>query len=209
MPYKVTTDDGEEIEAFSQEEVEALANERLAAEAERIESEKQAEVDRLAQEKLDLESELEKLKNKDMNFERVRKKAEGKDVEISEEIKSQISQLEERINAIAAQPKEDVKQDFVKQYIGDNKEQQERFDYYFEKLGSDAVTKEDVIKASQEALRLASDGEYKPDLSSGMYNTGVNQNYRGTQKNEVSETSKEIGALLGVTEEDRKKYGNK
>ena len=205
MPQIITNEAGEEIEVYTQAETEAMLSEKVEA----ISEEKQAELDAIAAEKLEIEDELQKLRNKDMNFRNLEKKAAGKEVEVSEEIKSQISSLEEKINQLAAQPKNDVKQDFVKQFIGEDKEQSERFEYYYERLGSEAKTKDEVLKAAQEALTLASGGEYKPDLTSGMYSTGVNQNYRNTPTGEVSETSKEIGNLFGITPEDRKKYGKK
>jgi len=208
MPYKVTSEDGEEIETFSQEEAEAMALERTQAEAERIEQEKQEEIDRLANEKLEMEEELEKLRNKDMNFERVRNKAAGKEVEVSEEIRNQIKILEDRISEIAAQPKNDVKHEFVSRNIGEDKEQLERFNYYYDKLGSEAKSKEEVLKAAEEALQLASGGQYKPDTSSSMYTPGASANYRNQETKQTSEESKRIGDLLGVSEADRKKYGN-
>lgn len=209
MPYKVTSEDGEEIETFSQEEAEAMVLERTQAEAERIEQEKQEEIDRLANEKLEMEEELEKLRNKEMNFERVRNKAAGKEVEVSEEIRNQIKSLEDRISEIAAQPKNDVKHEFVSRNIGEDKEQLERFNYYYDKLGSEAKSKEEVLKAAEEALQLASGGQYKPDTSSSMYTPGASANYRNQETKQTSEESKRIGDLLGVSEADRKKYGNK
>lgn len=209
MPQIVTLEDGTETEVFTQEEVDAIAQEKLAAETERIEAEKQEALEALAAEKAAAEEELQKLRNKEMNFEHVRKKAEGKEVEVSEDIKKQIETLNERINSLAEQPKQDIKQDFISQYLGGDKEQTERFEYYYSRLGAEAKTKEDVLKAAQEALTLASGGAYKPDASSGMYSTGVNHNYRNTPTDQVSEESKEIGKLFGITEEDRKKYGRK
>lgn len=209
MPYKVTNDDGEEIEAFSQEELEEQVRQRAEEEAQKVAEEKQAELDRIAEEKLKLEEELIKLKDKDRNFELVRRKAEGKEIEVSEEIRKQISELENKINEIAAQPKQDVKQDFVKQHIGDNKERLELFEYYYERLGSTAKSKEEVLKAATEALTLASGGEYKPDTTAGMYSTGVSKDYMSKPKEGVSEASKEFGDMLGITDEDRKKYAQK
>lgn len=207
--HKVTLEDGTEVDVFTQEEVDAIAQEKLTAETERLEAEKQEALDALAAEKTAAEEELQKLRNKEMNFEHVRKKAEGKEVEVSEDIKKQIDSLNERINSLADQPKQDVKQDFISQYLVGDKEQTERFEYYYARLGAEAKTKEDVLKAANEALTLASGGAYKPDASSGMYSTGVNQNYRNAPTGEVSEASKEIGNLFGITAEDRKKYGTK
>ena len=207
--HKVTLEDGTEVDVFTQEEVDAIAQEKLAAETERIEAEKQEALEALAAEKAAAEEELQKLRNKEMNFEHVRKKAEGKEVEVSEDIKKQIETLNERINSLADQPKQDIKKDFISQYLNGDKEQTERFEYYYARLGAEAKTKEDVLKAANEALTLASNGAYKPDTASGMYSTGVNQNYRNTPTNEISEESKEIGKLFGITEEDRKKYGRK
>lgn len=210
MPIKVTNEDGEEIDALSQEEADKLAQERVQAEVKRIEEEKQAELDRIAGEKKAIEDELEKLKSKDMNFEHLRKKAEGKESAINEALEARIEELNAKIETIAQQPKEDVKQDFINQNIDPtDSEQRERFDYYYEKLGADAKTKTEVLKAAEAAMRLATDGAYKPNTDSAMYRTGVNQTFEKPDKKEISEESKAMGEHFGVTDADRKKYGKK
>lgn len=209
MPYKITNEDGDEVDAYSEEELQNLATEKALAEAERIESEKKEEFEKLSSELAQKESELEKLRSKEMNFEHVRKKAEGKEVQVSDEIKSQIEELNSKIEALAAQPKSDVKNDFMKAYISeDDKEKRDKFDYYYAKLGSDAKTKEEVLKASEEALALATNGDFKPS-DSRMYSTAPSLNYRNEAPKVITEAAKEIGNALGITEEDRKKYTKK
>lgn len=202
----VQNEQGEDIEVFTQEEVETLAAEKAQEEIERIAQEKQDELDRVLQEKEEAEQALQKLRDKDMNFEQLKK---SKKAEVSEELRTQISSLEEKINQLAEQPKNDTKAEFIRTHIGADKEKEKLFDYYYEKLGTGANSKEDIIKAANEALTLATGGEYKPDVSSSMYSVSPSDNYRNVTTKEVSDQSKQIGNLLGITDEDRKKYGKK
>lgn len=204
MPIKVTQEDGTEIEALTQEEASALAEQKANEAA----AAKEAELSAVhAAEKEKIEAELAGLRDKDYNFQQLRQKAENKGLN-EEETKAQIATLTARLDEIARQPVLDTKEEFIKSKIGDDKEKRELFDHYFSRLGADAKSKEEVLRASEEALVLASKGEYKPGESQ-LYSTGVNQNYRNTTPGVVSEESREIGNLLGVTDEDRKKYGKK
>lgn len=210
MPKKIKDDDGEEIEVFTQEELDAQAQERAeelaAAKAEEIEAEKQEQIDALEAEKAEAQEKLEKLESKDMNFEKLRnsKKAEG-----NEDVLKQIEELNVKIADLTAQPKNEVKDDFVREHLGDDEEKVKLFDHYYEKLGADASNKSEVVKAAEEALTLVTGGEYKPDLTGSMQTAGASQNYRGDHVEEESDVSKEFGKQLGVTEKDKKKYGNK
>ena len=195
--------DGNDIEVYSQEEADALAQEKAVAEAARVEAEKNAEM-------ATMQEELTKLKDKEMNFERVRSKAEGKEIEVNEEVKKQVADLTARIEEMAAQPKNDVREEFVRTRIGDDKEQAERFNYYYDRLGSEAKTKEEVLKAANEALVLASGGKYQPSDSGRIYSVGASQDYMNTgEQRERGEEFKTMADALGNTEEDIKKYGKK
>jgi len=195
--------DGNDIEVYSQEEADALAQEKAQEEADRVKAEKDAEM-------ATLNEELAKLKEKDMNFERVRSKAEGKEIEVNEEVKKQVADLTARIEEIVAQPKNDVRDEFVRTRIGDDKEQVGRFNYYYDRLGGEAKTKEEVLRAANEALILASGGKYQPSDSGRVHSVGASQDYMNTGvTRETTEEAKSIGEALGITEEDRKKYGTK
>lgn len=201
----VTQEDGTEIEVFTQEDLDA----RTQEESERIASEKQVEIERLASEGKERDEELEKLRNKDMNFERVRKAGEKKSGELPPEAISQIEELKKRMDEITAQPKIEVKDQFIRNHIGDDKEKKDMFEYYFGRLVPENATKDQVTKAAEEAMTLLSKGEYKPDTSSAMFSASASANYRNSAPKETSEISKQMGAMFGVTEEDRKKYGDK
>lgn len=195
--------DGNDIEVYSQEEADALAQEKAVAEADRVKAEKDAEM-------ATLQEELTKLKDKEMNFERVRSKAEGKEIEVNEEVKKQVADLTARIEEMAAQPKNDVREEFVRTRIGDDKEQADRFDYYYDRLGSEAKTKEEVLKAANEALVLASGGKFQPSDSGRIHSVGASQDYMNTgEQRERGEDFKSLADALGNTEEDIKKYGKK
>lgn len=204
MPHKVTLEDGTEMETFTAEEVAAKAKE----ETDRIEAEKQAEIDRIEAERATEKEELEKLRNKDMNFENLRKKADGNNTG-AEEVKKQIDELTKRLDVVATQPILEVKTQFIKTKIGEDKEKKELFEHYFKQLGADAKTKEEVEKACNGALMLATNGQYQPNGNNGVTGTQITQNYRQENTSGISEDSKVFGAALGITPEDRKKYGKK
>ena len=198
----VKNEAGEDIEVFTAEEVTA----KTAEEAERVAGEKQVEFDALQVEKEELAESLRKAQDKEQNFAQLRKKADGTEVKINEELKKQIDAINQKIDAVAQRPVEDAVQEFIKTNVGEEKEKKELFNYYFKKLGTEAKTKEEVTRAANEALTLATGGEYKPDGSGAMMSTGISQNYRQGKTDVVSEESKQIGSLFGITDADRKKY---
>jgi hypothetical protein len=203
MPLKIQNEDGTETEVYTQEELEAKARE----EAERIAAEKQAEIDRIAEEKAALEERNRKLEDKEYNFERLRKQKEGT---IGAEVLEKLSAMEEAIRMVQERPKHEIKEEFIKQHIGEDKEKRELFDYYFNRLIEDNPTKEQILKASNEAMALISGGSFTPSPSGGLFSTGASLNYRETAPSGgVSEISKQIGSHFGITDEDRKKYGKK
>lgn len=198
----VKNEAGEDVEVFTAEEVTAKATE----EAERVAGEKQVELDALQVEKDELAEKLQKAQDKEQNFANLRKKADGTEVEINEELKKQIDAINQKIDAVAQRPVEDAVQEFIKTNVGEEKEKKELFNYYFKKLGVEAKTKEEVTKAANEALTLATGGEYKPDGSGQMMSTGVNQNYMQQNTGVVSEESKAIGKIFGNTEKELQEH---
>lgn len=198
MPIKVKQEDGTEVEAFTAEEVTA----QKEAEAKRVGDEKQTELDALNEQKVAVEAELAKEKEKDKNFENLRRKAEGKGAELNEELQKQIADINKKIDAVAARPIEDTVQEFIKTKVGEDKEKVKLFNYYFKQLGSDAKTKEEILKASNDALVLTTNGEYKPSLDSRMMSAGADANYRGDNQEEISDQSKEFAKVFGNSEKE-------
>lgn len=211
MPKTIKDEEsGEEIEVYSKEELEAAAEAKAAEERERLEAEKEEALEAANAEKEELETKLKKFEDKDYNFSKLReKKNKNEDGESQEEIQKKIDELNQKIDAIGNQSKEDTLNDFIKNKVGEDKETKEKFDYYYKRLGSDAKSKEEIQKAATEALQLATGGSYQPDRDQSMHSVGANQNYRQQNTGEPSEQAKEIGSKLGVSDEDRKKYGKK
>lgn len=211
MPIKVKQEDGTEVDALTPDEANDLAEKRVQEEREKIEEEKQAEIDALEAEKVKNEEELEKLRNKDMNFENLRRKSESKEdkEKKAEDLEGQIATLNKKIDELAEQPKNDIKEEFIIKNIGEDAEKKKMFEHYYAQLGSEAKTKTEILKAAADALTLA--GGVNPDAGddSAMFSIGADQNYRQTRTGEPSEESKEIASKLGLSEEDRKKYGKK
>lgn len=200
----IKNEKGEEVEVFSKEEADALA-EKKAQEAQEA---KDAEIQKLQKEKEEKEAELKKLQDKDYNFEQLRKKAD-KGGATEDEVKSQIEELNKRLDQVATQPITETLNDFIREEVGEDKERKEKFDYYYKRLGAEAKTKDEVLRAAKEALTLATDGEYKADGSNRITGTGVGQNYRGGdgQPRKRGDDFGDIAKAMGNTEDDIKKYG--
>lgn len=204
MPIKVKQDDGTELDAFTQAEL----DEQSSAKVKEAEEVKQLEIDDLKKQKEEKEAELKKFQDKDYNFEQLRKKAGDKGAS-EEEVKKQIEDLNKKLDAVASQPINDTKADFVRDVVGEDKERKEKFEYYYKRLGAEAKTKDEVLRAAREALTLASGGEVQFDGSGKMMGTGVSQNYRNEKLRQKGESFNEMAKALGNSEEDIKKYGNK
>jgi len=201
---KVKQEDGTEIdqEVFSKEELDAAAT----AKADEVAAEKQTAIESLEAEKAEKEDELKKLQDVDRNWKDLRKKADGKGAS-EEEVKKQIEDLTKRLDQVATQPINDTKAEFIRTEVGEDKERKDKFEYYYKRLGAEAKTKEEVLKASKEALVLATNGEYKPDGTDKMMGTGASQNYRNEKPRQKGEQFNEMAKAMGNTPEDIKKYG--
>lgn len=207
MPIKVIQDDGQEVEALTPEEAEAIAAEK--AEDARVQAEQELAEMRAKLE--ETESEYAKLKEKDYNFSKLRKQAEKKsgEVDLTEKLNEITAKIkQEVVEEVKKVPIEDFKQDFIAQHVGSDKELQDKFNYYFGKLGQGVTDKKELERAAAEALTLASGGASKSGGSGGIFATGVGASFMPSGQ-AMTESKMEMAKMFGNTEEDFKKYGGK
>jgi hypothetical protein len=206
MPQMVEID-GEEKEVFTQEEIEAKAAEIAEA--------KVAEATTASEAALkEKEEELEKLRNKEMNFNNLRNKSEKTDEEKAEiarkaeELEKSIADMNVKIEAVEKQPLEAAKNQFIANNIGGDKDLKEKFDFFYEKIGKDAKTMDEVNQALAGAFNAAAGGARQPDFTGRAVHTSVNDNFAGINDSKSeSEDSQGFGQMLGLSPEDKKTYG--
>lgn len=193
---KIKQEDGSEIEVFTQEELNAKAEE--AAEAARKETEA---------EKSELEDKLKKLQDKEFNFNQLRSKTE-KGNEAAEKLASEIEVLKQQIGEVKQQPFVKAKEEFVTKNVGADEELKKKFEFFFEPLASKAKTQEDYNAALAGAFAAATGGTRQPSFEGLMVSTRVTPPSSGGNEQE-SEASKTFANAFGITSEDKKKYGKK
>ena len=210
MPQKIVQDDGTEVEFFTAAELEEqaaaraveIAQAKIAEETERIRSEQESALLEKDEELERLKAEHEKLQKKDLNFEALRKSKTTPVVD--ETVKKEVEELKSAIGQIMNRPLQDAKTTFIKNSgLENDKDKLEVFEHFYSKLSAGAKTVEEVNIALTAAMNLTS-----PDTSSGnrINNTvRVSDNFYTSDGNE-SQESKEIGAALGLSSEDKKVY---
>jgi hypothetical protein len=216
MPQTIKQEDGTEIEVFTSDEVKAqvesqageILNVRLAEERERIEIEKEAELLEKDEALANTKAELEKLQKKDMNFEALRKSKTltPEQEEAAKKTSEELSKLQETVAQIQKQPLEAAKAQFVASNIGTDKDLNETFDFFYKKLSVGVKTLDEVNTALVAAFNAATAGTRQPN-DSRITRVGISDNYHSLNTEAESEASREFGAMLGLSQEDKKAYG--
>lgn len=216
MPKTIKQDDGTEIEVFTAEEVKAqvesqtseLLDAKLEEERARLEAEKETELLEKDEDLANTKAELEKLRKKDMNFEALRKSKtlSPEQEEAAKKTAEELSKLQETVAQIQKQPLEAAKAQFVANNIGTDKDLIETFDFFYKKLSAGAKTLDEVNTALVAAFNATTAGTRQPS-DSRITRVGVNDNYHSLNVEAESEASREFGAMLGLSPEDKKTYG--
>ena len=208
MPIKTKDDQGNEIEVFTQAELEEQATARAEAAAqqarEAAEQEKQEALEKLEQEKQELQS---KLNDKNINWKQLREKADGKSGDV-EEVKKQMEVISKRLEELGQMPVKTAKENFISANLPEDKDKREKFEYYYNKLSYGYTKPEEFKKAMEEALAIVLPGQ-KPNMDYQMYTGRVDRNYIQPSSTERSEAHKAFADAFGLSDEDHKKYGKK
>lgn len=210
MPQIIKKDDGTEETVYTQAETDEIATKKAEDERVRIEAESEASKAELQGKLEETQEALEKEKLKEKNFNQMRK-GEDKNLGNQEQLQKSIQTLQDQINQISAQPIALAKKSYIEKHIGTIKEDVDKFNYYYQKVGKDAKTEEEVSAALLEALILTTGG--KVGGGNGRdhkaISTGADNSGGGNGSGEESEASKEFAKNLGVSEDAKKKYGGK
>lgn len=211
MPKTITDPDtGEEVEVFTQEEVEVRAKELgeslTADERERLEQEKEAAILEKEEKLVEAQEKLKKLEDKDYNFKQVARGAKAKEEE-ENALKETMANLRKEVDEVRKAPMDEAKNSFIADHLEGNKELHDKFDVFMDKLGKDAKNVTELKSAMEQAYMLANDGK-KPDTTTQIQRTGINDNFADLPDGAESQDSKDIGASLGLSAEDKKKYGS-
>lgn len=183
---KIKTEDGQEIEAFTPEEVNAQ-KEAAAAEAKKEAEEKAKK----------LEDELAGYKDKDLNFGRMKETFEQK-----------TKDLESKLQAVQDSTKSNMEAEVFEVLSNGDKDLKAKLEAEYKNFRGEPTTKEEITIQARKALAII-----KPPVTPGAFdnfhNVGGGRAPGGNsqEKVEFSDTLKKAASNFGITEDDIKKYG--
>ncbi|KKQ99944.1 MAG: hypothetical protein UT24_C0020G0012 [Candidatus Woesebacteria bacterium GW2011_GWB1_39_12] len=156
------------------------------------------------------QAEIEKLKDKEFNFKRLRDMTEeelGRLSVVEKSLMQKQEKLEEESKSFASKVIESHKNDSLAVLVGDDADMKKKVLFHYERLKDEAVTKEEIASKMREAWLLA--GGIK-SFSTTPISGGLDSYYpsptsfkKGT---ELTETQKELAKAMGIKDEDLKKY---
>lgn len=210
MSETITREDGTTIEVFTQEELEA---QREVAKQEAIEAYKAENPDK-TEELTALQAELAKKEealanaaNKDLNITNLRKAKEAAEKKLADFS----AELDNKITSAKKEVLEGVMKDHynetLSQLSGGDEELKKKIEFNFKRLGDVASTKQELTKKFQDAARLSGVEERDAVNTSVFSSGGVGRLNIKTSEKKLTEDEKAVGAKLGLSAEDLKKYG--
>lgn len=198
MSQKIKNADGTETEVFTPEEVKTQSDAAVAK------AKNDAEASAAAMKtQLDAkEAELAKLKEKDMNFGKVKTEAE-KDREEKDRLQKEINDLKTTVVG-------NFKTEMLKQLSNGDVELQKKIELEYSQFSGEAITNEQISERLQKSAKLAGVEKSASVLGSAFNRIGGRSpENAGSEPIKVAEASRVVGAKMGITEEDWKKYGDK
>jgi hypothetical protein len=191
---KFFDDEGNEVEALSKEQAEAL----LKQEEER---------------KAELQSEVQKLKDKDFNFKAfrdARKEEREKMKEQLSEKEKQILEMQEesegRIDKIQSNLIKDYKEDILESLVGEDEDLRKKIEYNFDRIKGEAETKAQIKNKLLDAYKLSTDNPVENPLSSVSHTTNSGEIQRKKEGGLSEEDKKALKDQAGFSDEDLEKY---
>lgn len=207
MPIITKDADGNEIEAFTQEELEA----QKAAALEEFKAQNPDRSEELAELQAKLAEASEKLAkadDKDKNFAALRKAKEEADGKLNEVLKGQDEKLNKFKNEIMESVLKDHYEDTIKSLVGDDAELRKVVELNYKRLADPTASKADISKKLQDAFVLANKREESGALNSSVLSSGnagrlnIKSNNKGFSAEEEA-----IAKNFGLSDADLKKYG--
>lgn len=181
---KFKNENGEEFEAFTQEELDA-AKKAAVEEAGKV----------WATEKATLEDNLKKEQDKDKNFGKLKEDADTK-----------INALTKELTDLKTTVTGNVKNDLLAKLSGGDKEIKDKIELEYGKFAGEANSKEEIETRMLNAFRLAVPDVNPGTLENAFSWVGARSKSTTTTTTQPTETEKKIGENLGVSEADRTKY---
>lgn len=200
MPQIIQNEQGEDVEVFTAEELEA---QKTAA----IEEFKTANPDK-GEELTKLQEELEKLKAKDLNFGNLREQKEAAEKKVAD----LLAEVDEKIGVAKKEVLESVLKDHynetLKGLTGDDAELQKKIELQYNRLTDPASTKEEVARKLRDAWVLATQVEGPGALNSlSVSSANLSRIPMQSSDKKLTPEEKELGSKFGLSDEDLKKYG--
>ena len=204
MPETITKD-GEEVEVFTQEELETQSQSAIDKYKEENPGDETLKTSLEEKEATlkEKEEELEKEKGKEKNFAKLREKAKAAGVELDEK-DAEFSQLRDETKKEIAELRNEVstgKRTEAIDKLSDDPEERKKIKFHLDRLSKS----DDDQKAFESNLKDAYFLTTKQEVQVPDYISSAGAG-SGKQKEETSAGEKEIGNELGITDEDREKY---
>lgn len=171
-PIKTQLEDGSEIETYTAEELQAQ-REAALEEYKTANPDKSAEFDVLQAELKKANEDLEKFKNKDLNFANLRTQKEAAEKKIEEVVKT----IDDKIATVKKEVLEGVMQDHysetLKSLAGENEELKKKVEFHYKRLADPTTTKEELSKKLTDAYLLATKLTDEGVLTSQIVSSGA------------------------------------
>ena len=201
MTIKVKLESGEEIDTFTQEELEAKQAEAL--ESYKSENpDKTEELTALQEELRVANDKLGKVDDKNVNFVALRKAKEDAEKKVDEILKGVDGKIEQVKKEVLEGVMQDHKQDTLKSLSGGDAELEKKIEFHYKRLGDVASTKQEISKKLNDAWVLATAKE-SDGMTANIYGSGnvgrVNINNTSPK---FSAEEKELGSKFGLTDKD-------
>lgn len=197
MPEKITLADGTEKEVPTQEELQEL--QQKAEKADNVENQLQ-----------ETKEKLDKLENKDFNFKKLRDmneeeknkltEAERQLKEKQEQLEEQHQQLEQQQQQFNSQIVESYKNEALMALVGENEDAKKEVLENYEKLKTEAGTKEEVYQKMRDAYNMT--GKQAPSFNPFSYAHANTGGIPPKKKEESSKVDPEFARKFGLSEED-------
>lgn len=207
MSQKITNDDGDEIEVFTNEELEAQKQAAIE-EYKTNNPDKTPELTKLQEDLKAKEEELTKLKDKDTNFSNLRTAKEKAEKEI-QDLKTSI---DDKIGAAKKEILEGVMKehynDTLKNMVGDDKELLAKVELQYKRLADPASSKEEIAKKLSDAYTLAT-GNARPTVDMGAFSSGgvgkinIPSSQTKLSPEEIEVGKKLAGSMPGMKVDDK------
>jgi hypothetical protein len=143
-----------------------------------------------------------KLKEKDFNFKKLRdqKKLAKQEVEKGKK------ELDEGWKDFRDNMIRERKEDALSLLVGDDTEIRKKVLYNYDRIKDEATTKGDIYKKMREAVNML--GDSSPSNPMSRQTRGVADRFGSNATKQESEEQRSMRQAMGISDEDKKKYGS-